>query len=755
MEKKTMFALAALVAAMSAFAVTFEYKPTSATPIPYDWSDATYWSPYNGNLPSSSDDTWMTSTKTKENPLYINSGTAAQTKIFRLSNSAARADPQQLIINGGSLTTYSTAYLGHKNPGTLTLQNGGKFEAKYQTYIGYINTSTDSSHVRVFDAKVIVADAESTFTAADHVYMGHQIGGTSLLENRGAVNLSGELRIGACANTEIVLGDIVSVITNSGSIAVAKDMSVGWMTNNVGMVENTGNLTLGNHLIFARYGNSEGRMRHSAGTLAVSKSVFLGYTGSGYLELAGDTETAFPAGSFAIAQNDWKTSVRSRGELVITNSASVSRCGLSVNAAVYNNATARIALYDNAKLSDCSLLNFGNIKTDNSFEVYDNAVVSNIDLLVLNVGYTSGSVTGTTTMKLSGNAKVCDVRNAYIGSNSYNRAELEIADNAWFGLRDDAWTTNLINVARDSYQSGDATIRMRGGTIGLGIRGGLVLGNTTDNTNVRCTSRLIGYGCVTNQGDSSQTLWSRIDVRGGSVTADGEGVERDLDLRTFARISGSIGDGRNYLNISGTNGWYAINKGRLRYPVRDSGDAKTARPRFVGDYARLDASVEPMYVNSMRLIIKTNDVEIAMDKSRYPFVDLYAPDRTDIPTGLVEDDAKNRRLGIWHGTIATSYANTARRSFDTADVKIRYDQWRLDELKDAQGNYPTGLEVRLYKHDGTSNGKWKKVASYSAAEAAANGYRISGELESVSGEYNLGWFAVVAKSTKGTMISIH
>ena len=745
MEKKTMLALATLAAAASAFAATFEYKPTAATPIPYDWSDATYWSPYNGNLPSSSDDTWMTSTKTKENPLYINSGTAAQTKIFRLSNSAARSDPQQLIINGGSLTTYSTAYLGHKNPGSLTVQNGGKFEAKYQTYIGYINTSTDSSHVRVFDAKVIVADAESTFTAADHVYMGHQIGGTSLLENRGAVNLSGELRMGACTNTAIALGDIVSVITNSGSIAVAKDLSVGWMTNGVGMLENTGNLTLGNHLIFARYGNSEGRMRHSAGTLAVSKSVFLGYTGSGYLELAGDTETAFPAGSFAIAQNDWKTSVRSRGELVITNSASLSRCGLSVNAAVYNNATARIALYDNAKLSDCSLLNFGNIKTDNSFEVYDNAVVSNVDLLVLNVGSSGSGVTGKTTMKLSGNAKVCDLTNAYIGSNSYNRVELEIADNAWFGLRDDAWTTNLINVARDSYQSGDATIRMRGGMIGLGIRGGLVLGSTNDHANVRCTSRLIGYGCVTNQGDRSKTVWSRLDIRSGSATADGEGVERDLDLSTFARVSGHSNEKRTNLNVSGTNGWYAINKGRLIYPNMDG-----ELIRFVGEYSRLNDTYTPKLVNAMKIILKDANESEVTDHRRFN-VAMYAPDRTDIPAGLVEDDAKNRRLGIWKGNVTSN----ASGKFATAHATIRYDQWRLGELAAASGVGLNNFQICLYKHDGSANGKWKKVSSYSAAEAAANEYRISGEISNeVSGKRNIGWFAVVAKAIKGTQFSI-
>ena len=747
MEKKTMFALAAMAAATSAFAATFEYKPTASTPLPYDWSDATYWSPYNGNLPSSSDDTWMTSTMTKDHPLYINSGTAAETRTFRLSNTAARSDPQQLIINGGSLTTYNVAYLGYRNAGTLTLQNGGTFEAKSTTYIGYINTSSSSGNVRVFDAKVIVADAESTFTAANTVYIGSQIGGTALLENRGTVNISGALQLGVCTNAAIARGDLVAIVTNSGSMTVAqdKDMSIGWMTNNVGMVENTGNLTLGQHLILARLADSEGRMRHSAGTLTVAKSVFVGYTGSGYLELSGDTETAFPAGSFAIAQNNWNHNEHSRGELVITNSASLSRCDRSINAAVYNNATARIALYDNAKLSDCSLLSIGNIKTDNSFEVYDNAVVSNIDVLVLNVGSSSSGVTGKTTMKLSGNAKVCDIRNAYIGSNQYNQVELEIADNAWFGLCDDAWGTNIIKVATANNRVGDATIRLRGGKIALGIRGRLQLGDTNDSAKDGCPAKLVGYGCVTNQGDRSKTVWSRIDIRSGSATADGEGVERDLDLTTFASVTGSSGDGRAHLNSSGTNGWYAVNKGRLRYPNMDG-----ELLRFVGEYPRLTAGFQPKLVNAMKIILKdANDTEVE-DHRRFN-VAMYAPDRTDIPAGLVEDDAKDRRLGIWKGNVT----GNAKGKFATAEATIRYDQWRLGELKDGVGNYPAGLEVILYKHDGSVGGRWQKVAAYPAADAATNEFRIGGDIASVvSGSHNLSWFAVVAKFSRGTCLIV-
>ena len=289
--------------------------------------------------------------------------------------------------------------------------------------------------------------------------------------------------------------------------------------------------------------------------------------------------------------------------------------------------------------------------------------------------------------------------------------------------------------------SGNATIRLRGGMIGLGIRGALVLGSTNDNDNVACTSRFVGYGCITNQGDSSRTLWSRLDLRGGSVTADGEGVERDLDFGTFARLGGSIGDGRTKLNSSGTNGWYAINKGRLIYPNRDA-----ELVRFVGDYARLNYDVAPKFVNSMRILLKdNNDTEITTHRKFT--VELYAPDRTDIPAGLVADDAKNRRLGVWRGNCGGKTS-----SFAKAETTIRYDQWRLAELKDGTGNYPTGLAVCFYQYDGA---KWKKLASYPAEEAEAKNYRISGTLAKTSiASSNLGWFAVVAKANKGTLICI-
>ena len=824
---------AVLAVAMTASAVTLRFIPGDA-PTPYDWNSPALWINAStgasvNRLPTSSEDVSIVDAHTRENPLFINAGTAAVGSAFYFSTTnKTLTAPMLLTINGGTLSLGATTYVGYKAPAVLTVQNGGAFSTSSAMWLGVANSTGVGS--TGFDVKILVADANSSVTGKSTVYIANQSGNTSLIENHGSVNFTGSSDIwmgystgrrtlgnvfavidnygtitatdnrkwfigGTMGYTGIISNHVGAVIDkgyafcigsgsntigrivnegtingvrfsvggctyhtyspslsptlfaqgyleNSGTINASGFFRVAWQTNSVGHVENTGDINGTSEYIIGYSQGSKGYFRHSAGNLDFTGSVYVGYQGYGYLELAGNTETVFDkSSSMYIAQSGTQTS----GELVITNSATLSRGGKPIIAASSTYGAARIALYDDAVLRDVGQFRFGNVRSDSSFEVYDNAVVSNVALLVLNVGTTSsGMATGTTRMRISGNARVCDVGDVYVGSNTYNHAELEIADNAWFGLCDDAGSTNRINVARDSMKSGDATIRMRGGTIGLGIKGSIVLGSTNNNSNVGCTSHLVGYGCVTNQGDWTQTLWSRLDLRGGSVTADGEGEERDLDLKTIARLGGAAGEGRSNLNVSGTNGWYAINKGRLIYPNRDG-----ELVRFVGDYARLASDVNPKFVNSMKILIKNNKGD-ELTAWRKLTVELYAPDRTDFPAGLVADDDKNRRLGIWKGSC---YCKT--NTIASAEATIRYDQWRLFGLKDGDGNYPPNLDVRLYRHDGKANGKWKCIASCPVSEAASNGYRITGKLESESGEtYNLGWFAVVAKANKGTMISI-
>ena len=451
----------------------------------------------------------------------------------------------------------------------------------------------------------------------------------------------------------------------------------------------------------------------------------------------------FDGAKLVLANNDGDGSgtFHASGELVVTNSASVSLAGRNLDAAAVNHASARIALYDSAKLENAGTLTLGNVRSDSVFELHGSSVVTNVNVLVLNAGSSSPEVSGTTTMKLSGAAKVCGLGNVYIGSNVYNKVELEVADNALFGLRDNATSANIIRLAPFQGKHGDATLRLRGGKISLGTGGSLQLGDTSDEGVAGCPARLTGYGSVVNQGSSG--IWSRLDMRAGSVTADGEGEMRDLDMSTFARLSGTVSEGRTNLNLSGTNGWYAVNKGRLAYPRRDN----DAGVRFVGDYARLSSSTNPKYVNSMRILVKDGSGAEVTGSRRYK-VEMYASDRDDIPAGLVEDASHSCRLGVWRG-------NCSLTSFAKADVTIRYDHWLLSKLKNKQGNIPSETRICLYRHDGTSGGSWKLVSSTSLGEAEANGHLIRGEFaKSSDSSYNLGWFAAAAKCPNGTVIIV-
>ena len=84
-------------------------------------------------------------------------------------------------------------------------------------------------------------------------------------------------------------------------------------------------------------------------------------------------------------------------------------------------------------------------------------------------------------------------------------------------------------------------------------------------------------------------------------------------------------------------------------------------------------------------------------------------------------------------------------------MNILYDRWRLAELKNAQGKYSSNLHVCLYRREDVDGAKWKCITMYPISKASSNAYRISGDLQK-SGGNNLGWFAVVAKEIKGTVM---
>ncbi len=210
----------------------------------------------------------------------------------------------------------------------------------------------------------------------------------------------------------------------------------------------------------------------------------------------------------------------------------------------------------------------------------------------------------------------------------------------------------------------------------------------------------------------------------GQIVADGEGVERDLD---FSRLGVLCYDNTNP-NTCGTNGWFAVNKGRLKLP-RCLPRKKTSH-NCVGDYSAMSLTKAYRLANSFTYTL------VGASLNNYMFAELYAADRSDIPTGLNGLGA-NRIVSVYRighfsdGPEADE--PTHPETFTSATVRFRYP---TDVLNDV------GL-LCVYRHDGTANGRWRLVGK---ALPSSDDPRIeTGSFAPSTANWNLGWFAVVGR----------
>ncbi len=179
-----------------------------------------------------------------------------------------------------------------------------------------------------------------------------------------------------------------------------------------------------------------------------------------------------------------------------------------------------------------------------------------------------------------------------------------------------------------------------------------------DNASVK------GWGIIAMGGSSAGRLFND-----GTIKADGFGIDRTLDVSQFYHV-------RNSNDNTGTNGYYAVNHGKLLLP--DVAVAAGSASYNWGEDAS-DTTID--LVNSIRVSF-TNASAGSLD------VALLATDRTDV----VAYDGKTF-IGIW---------NFAQMTFDSADVTFRYDEALAAGL---------GLDeesLSIFKLEGTN---WVALAS--------------------------------------------
>ena len=220
----------------------------------------------------------------------------------------------------------------------------------------------------------------------------------------------------------------------------------------------------------------------------------------------------------------------------------------------------------------------------------------------------------------------------------------------------------------------------------------------------------------------------------GQIIADGEGEMRDLD---FSRLGVLSYDSTRPNQNGSTNGWFAVNKGRLKLPR--SLPRKSADHHCVGDYWKVQPGRSDRLMNTFIYYLEGEEL------NNYMFAELYAEDRDDIPAGLDEIDA-DKTLAVWRighfsdGPEIDEPANPA--SFTSAKLRLRYCPAGTDGLR----------YVYVFRHDGTANGKWRKVGY--RAISADNPVVVTRSFAPSEANWNLGWFAVVARKDLYSGMSI-
>lgn len=263
----------------------------------------------------------------------------------------------------------------------------------------------------------------------------------------------------------------------------------------------------------------------------------------------------------------------------------------------------------------------------------------------------------------------------------------------------------------------------------------LNVGGIDENGEQKTFGTIRGYGKIGRDetDDNNPTKCVRISMS-GQVVADGG----DLDLGLIKTVNWGSDN-----NLCGTNGWYAVNGGRLILPRRQT--FHSANIVNIGDYvSKSDLSL----VNSLQLRLYKDGVQLT--DSKYNFAMLYAPDREDIPGALPCDVAKCEKvLAVWrlghfrdYGDVGANPGNP--EAFDTVSLRFRFE---------SQNDMDWGAErISLYRYDGSV---WRRVGD--ALESAPNHVATMTEQPSYDGtrsgdNWNIGWYAIVRNKKTGLSI---
>lgn len=696
----------------------------------YDWRTVGNWyfqgGGAAGHLPAAGDNVRITNAVFATEPLVLPAGTEASVKSLNLQvqGSASRFGVK-MEIDGGKLATTDWSCIGNQgNDALLSIVNGGSWTAGNTVVVGY--GSASNCQLRI--------GAGSTFSGnAMQVHNGGG-GGTAgslvaLVENKGTFSLSGDLtvgyrdnaresdrrslfeNVGVASAANLYLGRApqthATLVNRSGASMTVVDAYIGACTNATGVFENDGSFT-------ATRTFAVGDVPSIIAQSGVNHPAASGYvTNNGSITAKG-MSFAYKTNSFARIRNNGTLTTQnnahmylgyepgSDGELVNYGTLELNLSGKQLRLGQYGRGRLEIG-------ADTTITGW----------IFAGCAAGGCGELSVTNGATLTTEDGRITM----------------ANNASSSARLDVfEDSALVGV------TNLAVGAE-----GRGILRLNGGSVTLADDAGswIAIGKNNRTSDIS-NGRLEGWGTVnkTAPSEATGTHDIRMVLYNGVVQADGDGVARDLDIRLVQDMNHSSAAP----NSCGTNGWYAVNGARLRYPARFHSRGTS---RIVGDFGgRAVSEANLPLVNSFGVSFATEDDTFLAN--RYLYADLYASDRSDIPAGLPEAYPGAAPLGVWHAALSgNAMEPTAKNktAFGSAALLVHYDGAAFAKLK-KNGKWPGNLRLVLLVHDGTSEGRWRKAAYIDPSDSPF----ISGTVSESQDVWNLGWFAVVPVKFQGTCI---
>ena len=607
-----------------------------------------------------------------------------------------------LIESGGTLDTSASGtylYVGYSGGGYAVVTNRGTVKASY-IYLGNQNYSSTSLFDNFGDVMVSTGlslgerkggaqavfnnHAGATLTVSRTGEWGFYVGSRcpGLLSSDGDIILSGDLRIGGVNSAEgtgTLIMNKSGILKSGTNVRIARNASTGSL-----ILNDSSRLIPLSSGIAMRLGEgtgSTGIFEMNDESLASINIVRAGYgtSSAGRFEMCGNAQASIEDAILAgYASNSTAVvMLKDCSCLTVTN-------GINLSASA-KDTTAYLTL-SNSALLVCTNISVATSKTQGQLgviEVADSAVISNV---VISLGASSTGRSSLGLMKMRG------------GKVLFNSDLASVNRPFMLGTTGD-------------YASG--VVRGWGTLAILNPEETLVDSNLTFSGEPRTANT----------------------AHLGQIIADGEGTARDLDVGRFSVYGYNGGTP----NVCGTNGWFAVNKGRLKMPR--SIPRKTNKHDSIGDY-----SVDRYRLaNTFKYAFDTTAMNIT---GTYVWSELYATDRDDIPANM-PNGRGSKPMSVWRIGYFTSADGPAvdepshPQAFTSVTLNFRYSP---SDLEDGM------TSVVVYRHDGTAGGSWRRVGT--AEPSAASPLITASTISASEATWNIGWFAIVGRSPTGSMFLI-